>query len=183
MHQHEPIHILLSKNQIHKIKRGEQIQIPHHNISHHQGFKFTKLHPENLAKLRKAYHHKKGVRLHLAHHELEGTGLWDDIKAVFNKYVKPVLSTVGDTVANALSYTNPELAPVIQGIRGGIKNVTGVGLHNKKASKRVISFNDQVDLEHVPTHFPGMPVEKGSGMHHKKRGRKKKGSGIVPPGY
>ena len=80
-----------------------------------------------------------GELMHSINSDMEGTGIWDSIKAGFNKYVKPVLSTVGDVAANALSYTNPELAPVIQGIRGGVRDLTGVGISEPKPKRKAKS--------------------------------------------
>lgn len=118
--------------QARKLLKGKAIQLQPTQLQSVEPHTQThKLHlaPENHKRLFKAKRSGKGARLSLSRDELERSGaLWDTIKAGFNKYVKPVLSTVGDVVANSLSYSNPELAPVFQGVRQGVRDLTGVGV-------------------------------------------------------
>lgn len=133
---HHEIHMNIPHDKLKKLAHGHRIQLTHHEISH--GPHHFTLHHETAKKIHSARVTHKGMRIGpLTHEEIHASGsLWDSIKSGFNKYVKPVLSGVGD----ALAYANPELAP----LREGVRSITGVGLkkhhehhahvHVKKAS-------------------------------------------------
>lgn len=131
--EYKPAKFHFTEAQIHKIKHGHGVRVAHHQVGH--GPHTLLLHPHQHHKLSMNHAKGKGMDLAIAPGELEatiesgieGTGIWDSIKSGFNKYVKPVLSGVGDAIA----YSNPELAPLREGIRG----ITGVGLHNKTHHK------------------------------------------------
>lgn len=140
-HQLVETDVYLSPAQVKKLANGHAVQLHanqlHHSEPHTKHHKIH-LHHETHKKLARAHHARKGVRFSMSKHEVEHSGsLWDTIKTGFNKYVKPVLSTVGDVVANSLSYTNPELAPVFQGVRQGVKDLTGVGIHHTRKAHLV----------------------------------------------
>ena len=138
---YKPATVDFSTKQIEQMMKGKPVRLTHSQLG--KGNKVILLHPENHNKLSKAFQSGRGCNLHIAEGEvmathksdMDGTGFFDTLKQGFNKYVKPVLSTVGDVAANALSYTNPEMAPLIQGIRGGVRDLTGVGM--KQTKKRV----------------------------------------------
>jgi hypothetical protein len=139
--EYKPAKFHFEDVQIEKIKKGHPVRIKHHQIG--KGPHTLLLHPLQHHKLSIAHSKGKGMVLHITdgelhhtkHSELEGTGIWNTIKSGFNKYVKPILSGVGDAIA----YSNPELAPIREGIRG----LTGVGLeHNEhKHHKKRITKN------------------------------------------
>ena len=171
--EYKPAKFNFTEQQIHKIKHGHGVRVSHHQIGHGPHVLF--LHPHQHHRLSLNHSKGKGMDLMITDGELahtinsgvQGTGIWDSIKSGFNKYVKPVLSTIGDIGANALSYTNPELAPVIQGVRGGVKNLTGVGLkhhphHNKHHAHE--SREDMHEGKHMLHH-----EMKHMGRHKKKR--------------
>lgn len=122
---HHEVHMNIPHHKLKKLAHGHRIQLEHHELSH--GPHHLVLHHETAKKLHTARASHKGMRIGpLTHEEIHASGsLWDTIKTGFNKYVKPVLSGIGDAVA----YANPELAP----LREGVRNITGVGLkHHKK---------------------------------------------------
>ncbi|CAK4734937.1 unnamed protein product [Aphanomyces euteiches] len=94
------------------------------------------MHPENVKKIQAAKKANKVVRLDITYPEIQhdilhhaGGSIWDSIKQGLStvwSYVKPVVSGIGDAIA----YSNPELAP----LREGVRNLTGVGLKPKKGS-------------------------------------------------
>jgi len=138
---YKPARFDLSDTQIDKIHKGHKVRLAHKQIG--KGPHTLFLHPLQHQKISMAHAKGSGVDMivsdgelmHSINSDMEGTGIWDSIKAGFNKYVKPVLSTVGDVAANALSFTNPELTPLIQGVREGVRGLTGVGLSSKPKRK------------------------------------------------
>jgi hypothetical protein len=170
--EYKPAKFHFSEPQLKKLVKGHKVRLQHHQIG--TGPHTLFLHPVQHHKISLAHSKGKGTDLivsdgefHHTHHSgAQGTGVWDDIKAGFNKYVKPVLTTVGDTIANSLSYTNPQLAPVIQGIRGGIKDLTGVGLHKSRAHHAA---------HHAAPHAMHHPRKSG---HHKVAHHKSHGNGL-----
>lgn len=124
--EYKPAKFHFTEAQIHKIKHRHGVRVAHHQIG--KGPHTLFLHPHVHHKLSMNHAKGKGMDLAVTDGELahtiesgiEGTGIWDSIKSGFNKYVKPVLSGVGDAIA----YANPELAPLREGVRG----LTGVGL-------------------------------------------------------
>jgi len=187
-HRHEhseykPARFHFSEAQLHKIHKGHKVRLAHHQIG--TGPHTLFLHPVQHHKVSMAHSKGKGVDIAVSDGELmhtiesgaQGTGIWDTIKSGFNKYVKPVLSGVGDAIA----YANPELAPLREGVRG----LTGVGLthhkhkvHHKKPHKKhhkhayesdTSSSESEYEHEH---HRVSKPKRK---VHHKKT---KHGSGI-----
>jgi hypothetical protein len=124
--------------QIHKIKHGHGVRVSHHQVG--KGPHTLMLHPHQHHKLSMNHAKNKGMDLAITPGEMsatiesgiEGTGVWDSIKNGLStvwKYVKPVVSGIGDAIA----YTNPELAP----LREGVRSITGVGLKKKEKRKRV----------------------------------------------
>ena len=142
---YKPATVDFTTKQIEQMVKGKPVRLNHSQIG--KGKQVILLHPENHIKLSKAYQAGRGCNIHIADGEIQathnssmdGTGFFDTLKEGFNKYVKPVLSTVGDVAANALSYTNPEMAPLIQGIRGGVRNLTGVGMTTAAPAKKRVS--------------------------------------------
>ena len=181
MHEHHPIKLHISHNQVARIRAGHPVQIKHEHIGHAHGSIFRHLHPTNLEKIHKAHRGRRGVRVHLTHAELHGTGLLDSIKKGVNFVRKHagVLKPIASAVLDAGAHFFPEASPLRQQVR----HYTGVGIHGEPQH-----FSE-------PTHFPG-----GSDFHmapkhraHKKKSTKKKvhhmttrsmmGHGIVPAGF
>ena len=126
---HHAVHLNLPHHKLKKLAHGHRVQLEHHELTH--GKHHIMMHHLEHTKLLHSRKHGKGMRLGpLSHEEIHASGsLWDTIKTGFNKYVKPVLSGVGDAIA----YANPELAP----LREGVRSITGVGLtHHKKHHKK-----------------------------------------------
>lgn len=161
--EYKPAKFHFTEHQIRKIKHGEGVRVAHHQIG--AGPHTLFLHPHMHHKL--SLNHAKGMGMDLMvgpdelYHTVEsgiaGTGIWDTIKAGFNKYVKPVLGGIGDAVA----YANPELAPLREGIRG----LTGVGLHKKYHKKHEHEHEYEHEHEHEHEH---------KHEHHKKKAHKKR---------
>jgi hypothetical protein len=89
------------------------------------------LHPENAKKVIAAQKANKGARLSIARgeiendlNELQGGSLWSFLKDT----VWPIAKKVIGVAADGVTYANPQLAP----IREGVRSLTGVGL--KKGS-------------------------------------------------
>jgi len=163
--KYEPAKFHFTEDQIRKIHRGHKVRLAHHQMG--KGPHTLLLHPLQHQKLSMAHHKGKGSDLHVSDGELaasinsgiQGTGIWDTIKDGLSsvwKYVKPVVSGIGDAIA----YTNPELA----GLREGVRGVTGVGLQHKKHKKHHEYSSDE-EYEHKP-------------KHHKKKTHHKRGSGL-----
>ncbi len=184
MHRHEhshykPARFHFTEAQIKKIHKGHKVRLGHHQIG--KGPHTLFLHPVQHQKVSQAHAKGKGIDLSISDGELmhsinsgvEGTGIWDTIKSGFNKYVKPVLSGVGDAIA----YANPELAPLREGVRG----LTGVGLmhHHKKAHKKA----HKKHKKHYESDSSSSS-ESEEEHHHKKHRKKahkkhsKRGSGL-----
>lgn len=184
MHRHEhshykPARFHFTEPQIKKIHKGQKVRLGHHQIG--TGPHILFLHPVQHQKVSQAHAKGKGVDISISDGELmhsidsgvEGTGIWDTIKSGFNKYVKPVLSGVGDAIA----YANPELAPLREGVRG----LTGVGLmhHHKKARKKA----PKKHKKHYESDSSSSS-ESEEEHHHKKHRKKahkkhsKRGSGL-----
>lgn len=126
---HEQVHLNLEHHHLHKLAHGHRVQLEHHHLT--GGRHHIVVHHETAKKIHAAHRAHKGVRIGpLSHEEIMSSGslksIWESVKSGFNKYVKPVLSGVGD----ALAYANPELAP----LREGVRAISGVGIkHHKKA--------------------------------------------------
>jgi hypothetical protein len=167
---HDPIRLYITKAQLTRARAGHQIQIKHEHIGHSQGLMFQHLHPETHRKIVKAYHARKGVRMHLTDQELEGTGAREFFQKVgrwFKKnehFIKPIVSTALDIGAQAV----PKFAPA----RAVVKQVTGYGISGR------------------PTRFVGQPIEGYGEMEYAQpkpkrlpRPKRRTGRGIIPAGY
>lgn len=164
--KYEPAKFHFTEDQIRKIHKGHKVRLGHHQMG--KGPHVLLLHPLQHQKLSMAHHKGKGSDLHVSDGELaatinsglQGTGIWDTIKEGLSsvwKYVKPVLSGVGDAIA----YSNPELMPLREGIRG----VTGVGLKKNKKHREYESDSDD-DYERKPKHCKKKTTKKrGSGLY------------------
>ena len=123
----------ISKKKLHKAMKGGTIMLTKDEVS---GETPVLLHPESVRKIQTAKKANKGVRLDITHGEIQhdlahhaGGSIWDSIKQGLStvwSYVKPVVSGIGDAIA----YSNPELAP----LREGVRNIVGVGLKPKKGT-------------------------------------------------
>ena len=108
-----PLHIVkldLTPTQIKKLRKGQHVQLKHHHIG--------RGHPVHMTLTKAKAFHKahlegRGKRLHLTHHELHASGLWDEIK----KGASWLWNTVGKPVAsaglNALESTVGDLVPLV----------------------------------------------------------------------
>jgi hypothetical protein len=86
-----PVNLHLSKHQVRKAAQGRPIQISAENL--HKGTHTIHVHPENHKKIQKAKRVRKGVRLHLSHHEMEGSGLFDFLRNAWNTVKNKVIDT------------------------------------------------------------------------------------------
>lgn len=178
-HHYKPAKFHFSDAQLHKIKKGHKVRLQHHQIG--EGPHTLFLHPMQHEKVSAAHRKGKGVDMIISegemHHTMEsgaqGTGIWDTIKSglstAWNKVGKPVLSGIGDAIA----YSNPELAP----IREGVRNLTGVGLHGKKHTAKKhheMHHYDSSDSEMHHAHKKH-PAHK---KHHKHKKHPKHGNGL-----
>ncbi len=161
-----PVKLNLSKAQIAKAKRGNQIQVMHSDIGHGH---LIHVHPETHKKLVSAYKNKKGTRIHLTPNELHGAGLWDTIKNIAGKVASPLLSGL----AGAAKEVFPDYSKTIDAVRGTVRDVTGYGMSGVKG------------FSHGPEQalgaFNGQPIHMQKGMRKVKKSTKK-GSGIIPAG-
>lgn len=125
---HQEVHMNIPHHKLHKLAHGHRVQLEHHELMH--GPNHLILHHLHHKKIHHSRINHKGMRLGpLTEHEIMSSGslksIWEGVKSGFNKYVKPVLSGVGDAIA----YTNPELAP----LRESVRKISGIGLHKKHA--------------------------------------------------
>ena len=180
---HAPLKLHLSHHQLGKIRRGEPIQLKHEHIGHPRGITFTHLHPINHAKIVKAHGQRRGVRVHITHPEMHGTGFLDVLKGI----ASPVLSGLAGVAGELF----PSHKDTINKVRQGIKDVTGYGIRHKRGRKKAVHHTarhlEMMELE-PRMHFPGQESEFaiGNGLrHHRKKKaapRKARGFGIVPAG-
>jgi len=172
--KYEPAKFHFTEGQIKKIHKGHKVRLGHHQIG--TGPHTLMLHPLQHKLISAAHHKGKGSDLHVSDGELaasinsglHGTGIWDSIKNGLSsvwKYVKPALGAVGDAIA----YSNPELAP----LREGVRSITGVGIKHKKAHHKhhkhkkhheYDSSSEEEEYEHKH-------------KHHKKKSHHKKSHG------
>ncbi len=162
-----PVKLNLSKAQIAKAKRGNQIQIMHSDIGHGH---LIHVHPETHKKLVSAYKNKKGTRIHLTPSELHGAGLWDTIKNIASTVATPVLSGL----AGAAKEIFPEYKGTIDKVREGVRSVTGYG------QTGVTGFSH--GPEQALGAFNGQPVQMQGMRKVKKKSTAKRGAGIIPAG-
>lgn len=166
-HPYKPARFHLTDTQIQKIKRGHnKLRLAHHQIG--KGPHTLMLHPMQHEKVSQAHRRGKGVDIIVSpgelHHSMQGGGIWDSIKSGLSsvwKYAKPILSGIGD----AISYSNPELAPLRESVRG----LTGVGLKKKTKTKKIREMDSESESD-----------EEGGGLkirHRKKKGHKR-GNGL-----
>ena len=178
--EYKPAKFHFTEAQIHKIKHGHGVRVAHHQIG--KGPHTLFLHPMQHHKLSMNHAKGKGMDLAVTDGELEhtiesgiaGTGIWDTIKSGFNKYVKPVLSGVGDAIA----YANPELAP----LREGVRSITGVGLkHHSEGLHHEVEGSKMHHAKHHNKHEHKHEHEHDHKEHHKKVHKKritKHGNGL-----
>lgn len=152
---HKEVHMNIPSEKLKKLAKGHRIQLSHSEISH--GPCHFTLHHETAKKLHSARACGKGMRVGpLTHEEIHASGsLWDTIKTGFNKYVKPVLSGVGDAIA----YANPELAP----LREGVRNITGVGIAKKPTKTKAPSKAGSAEMKAKMAKIRSM--KKGGAKH------------------
>jgi len=147
--EYKPAKFHFNETQLRKIASGHGVRVAHHQIG--KGPHTLMLHPMQHHKLSMNHSKGKGMDLMITPGEMqstvesgiEGTGIWDTIKDGLSsvwKYVKPVLSGVGDAIA----YTNPELAPLREGVRG----ITGVGLHKHHKHHKHRSHSEEREMHH-----------------------------------
>ncbi len=170
--EYKPAKFHFTEPQIHKIRNGHSVRVAHHQVG--KGPHTLFLHPHMHHKLSLNHAKGQGMDLMVGPDELEhtidsgiqGTGIWDTLKSGFNKYVKPVISGVADAVA----YSNPELAPLREGIRG----FTGVGLrHRKKHHHEEHEHHHHEENEHHHKEH-----EHHHKKHHKHARVSKRGNGL-----
>ena len=195
---HHPIKLHISHNQVAKIRRGEPIQLKHEHIGHPHGHVFHHLHPMNLEKIHKAHRKGAGIRVQLTEPELHGTGLLDSIK----KGIKWIgqHSGVLKPLASAALDAGAHFFPGAQGARSMVRDLTGVGIHHKRAHHAHHMRGGDMHIpgpqfSSGPMYFPGGAVEEQiqhTHPHfvlHKKPKRKvakrkvAKGRGIIPAGF
>ncbi len=129
------IDVSLTPYQVRKLRTGHQVSLTAKQLKGEAASGAVKhklkVHHETHKRLMKAKRDNKGSRLQMGQHELQQSGsLWDTIKSGLSsvwKYAKPVLSGIGD----AVSYANPELVP----LREGVRKLTGVGIRPAKGSQ------------------------------------------------
>lgn len=171
-----PIKLNLSHSQVLKAKRGQQIQVAHHQMGHGHTFH---LHPTTHKKLHTAHRAGKGSRIHITHHELAGSGFLDVLKSV----ASPVLSGLAGVAGELF----PSHKGTISKVREGIRTATGYGLRSHKKTHKhheLFQHGAGYESEHMPSHYPGQPAEHfGSGVRRHKKKSSKKGRGIMPSGY
>ncbi|KAH9157268.1 hypothetical protein LEN26_003194 [Aphanomyces euteiches] len=125
----------ISKAKLARAHKGGTITLSADDLS---GSHPMLLHPENAKKVIAAQKANRGVRLDITHGEIahdlssrQAGSLWDSIKSglstVWNSVGKPVLGAIGDAIA----YSNPELAP----LREGVRSLVGVGIKGSQAAK------------------------------------------------
>lgn len=136
----------LTEKQILQALNGKTIRVRPDQIN--VGDSFISLHPENVKKVQKAFHSKKGFTLKLSHgelwdtaHRMNGSGFWSKVWSGLKKAWgalkdSGVLSAAADAaVAPLSSYTGqPQL---VQTGRQLLKKTTGIGIKERmsKADK------------------------------------------------
>lgn len=134
---YQPARLTLSKNQIGNLHRGNTIKLLKHQIG--SGPHTILLHPVNHKMLSKAYKSGKGCCLQLSPGEikatkdstLEGSGLWDTIKGGLKWLGTQALDGIAQGTKEVLGDT-PLGNRVVDTVRGGVKNLTGMGIAKKK---------------------------------------------------
>jgi hypothetical protein len=108
------IPLALSHNQALKLKRGNQIQLHHKQLTHNHNV-VLKLHPAHVKRIDDALRRKKGLRLQLSQGEVQASGLFDWLRDAGNwvkknviqtdayqKFAKPLVKNLVDRGATAL---------------------------------------------------------------------------------
>ena len=134
MSSYKSIRIDVSDAKARKIASGKAVNLTATEV---QGKDETlHVHPLTYEKLMRAKRANKGCRLQLTEGEIvediaQGgsifKSIWRGVKSLWKPVLKPMLSAALDTGANPLgTYSgNPELT---QGVRKGIRSLTGVGI-------------------------------------------------------
>ncbi len=127
-------HLSLSDKKAKDLAHGKRVQLTAGELKH--GSSHVKLHPEAHKKLMKARKADKGLRLGPLTDEeiMESGSLWSWIKGAASKVykfgkdnwkdIKPILSTVADSAAQAYPQYSQQ--------RGQLKQLTGIGVKTKK---------------------------------------------------
>jgi hypothetical protein len=131
------IHISAPAHKLKKLAKGHSVQFAHHEIEH--GPNHIKVHHETHKKLQAARRNKKGARVALTEHEIMHSGsLWDAIKSGAKWLGSQALNGIEAGASAAV----PELAPVFSSIRGGVKNLTGLGV--KQSTKGSTAMKERM---------------------------------------
>lgn len=81
----------LTAQNIKSLAKGKTVQLKHHQIAHGKTHKHKLVLPKKtITKVNRASRNQKGVRLTLAPHEIEGSGILDFFKTIGNNLVKNV---------------------------------------------------------------------------------------------
>lgn len=137
------VKLSLSKDQIRKAARGQQIQVKAGDIG--VGHECL-VHPETYKKLVSAHKRKCGARIHMTSSELEGSGFMDFLKTI----ASPVLSGLQGVAKEIF----PSHKGTIDSIREGIRGATGYGIKGKgKFAPGGIPAG--------PTYFPAQRAKRG----------------------
>ena len=163
-----PTTMHLSRNQLMKIARGQPVQVSHANLM--KATHTLHLHPMNAHKVHTAKRKHKGVRIHLSHEEVEGSGIGDWFRnagnwikdhiintPVYQSIVKPAArQLVNAGIAAESDLAGPEVAPLLNKAANAVGDATGAfGLrgHHKKKKHHVHlrGGHENVEVNYVPS--------------------------------
>lgn len=195
----------LTKAQARKLAKGHTIQVKHSQLS---GGALPDGFPVHLRKqIAKAMKTKKGMRMQLSPHELQGAGIMDWLKSLVNMVKvgakpilsigKPLIKAAAPIIAPAIAAKTglPISADMVSGTADAVGNLAGVGVKTtrKKTSSRRITPVDVEDSLPVRISSNSNTMLSSSGQHpifktqpqvaDQSMARVFRGQGFKAPGY
>lgn len=190
---YQKVPLTLSKAQFDKIRKGQPIQLAHHQIGHH-GRHHLMLHPESVKKVHNAHRKGKGARIHVSPHELEASGeglkeFWEGLKNAGNwikkniidtpfyqSAVKPIIRSAVDTGLTAIAPRLGIAAPLAtQGVHALGEKTGAFGIYPTSKYHLSRDYSRLISPVHPAMHppYPALAPIGGRGKKKiTKRGRK-----------
>ena len=123
------IHVKAPSHKLKKLANGHIVQLTHEELQH--GPHHLKVHHLTHKKIMESRKKLKGARIALSQPEIHASGsLWDAVKGGLKWLGSQALNGIQSGATAAV----PELAPVFDAARNGVKTLTGLGVkkHHKK---------------------------------------------------
>jgi hypothetical protein len=123
------VHLNIPHNKLVKLAQGKRVLLDQSELS--SGSHAIAVNPSTYKKIHTNKANNKGMRLGLSQDEIMASGsLFDFLK----KGAKWLGTSALDGVNTAANEAVPGLAPVFNGIRSGVKSLTGLGVKQKRTN-------------------------------------------------